>query len=146
MLRPLCLRSCARSPRHALNLYRSFSASRSKYQDENPQFSIQSSRKHSRSTTPPPLSAACDAILYSLLPTIAAWKLSTDPPRIENYPYQKTSQVSIINWLPVTIQRALSQWAAWRTLQLNTGTNYFPDEFLLGCTSTRFLFLRILSS
>jgi hypothetical protein len=62
-----------------------------------------------------------------------AWLLCQDKPRIPKYPYESAPQDwSFLNLLPVGLQHVLTQWLGNRILQLNTGSEYFPDQFLVG--------------
>jgi hypothetical protein len=62
-----------------------------------------------------------------------AWLLCQDKPRIPKYPYESAPQDwSFLNLLPVGLQHVLAQWLGNRILQLNTGSEYFPDQFLVG--------------
>ncbi|KAI9320446.1 hypothetical protein BX666DRAFT_1829623, partial [Dichotomocladium elegans] len=65
----------------------------------------------------------------------AAWLLHNDTPRIENYPYaHPEGSFGFLNILPTFLQHASSVRLASRTLYLNTGYSYFPEQFLLGAT------------
>ncbi|RCH83811.1 hypothetical protein CU098_000617, partial [Rhizopus stolonifer] len=44
------------------------------------------------------------------------------------------SDWSFLNLLPNGLQRALGKWLGTRVLQLNTGHDNFPDQFLVGAT------------
>lgn len=64
---------------------------------------------------------------------IIAWLLSKDKPRIEKYPYEQAPRDwSFLNMLPVSVQHHLGQWLGTRILQLNTGHDNFPEQFLVG--------------
>lgn len=41
--------------------------------------------------------------------------------------------------IPISLQRMATNWVATRILQLNTGMNYFPDQFLVGGELQHFL-------
>ncbi|KAI8636053.1 hypothetical protein BD408DRAFT_426769 [Parasitella parasitica] len=61
------------------------------------------------------------------------WLLSQDPPRIPKYPYEQAPHDwSFLNLLPISLQHALGKWLGTRVLQLNTGHNNFPEQFLVG--------------
>ncbi|KAI9246791.1 hypothetical protein BY458DRAFT_527724 [Sporodiniella umbellata] len=60
------------------------------------------------------------------------WLRSKDKPRIEHYPYVTEDSLPIVRLLPTSIQRELSKWVCTRILQMNTGLDYFPDEFMVG--------------
>ncbi|KAG2235999.1 hypothetical protein BDF21DRAFT_448712 [Thamnidium elegans] len=63
------------------------------------------------------------------------WLLSNDGPRIPKYPYQEAPRDwSFLNILPVPVQHYLGQWLGTRILQLNTGHDNFPDQFLVGAS------------
>ncbi|KAI7897694.1 uncharacterized protein BX663DRAFT_527594 [Cokeromyces recurvatus] len=63
------------------------------------------------------------------------WLLSTDQPRIAKYPYeQATREWKFLSAFPLGIQHALCKWLGTRTLQLNTGMDNFPDQFLVGAS------------
>lgn len=71
---------------------------------------------------------------------IIAWLLSNDKPRIPTYPYEQAPRDwSFLNVLPVSVQHYLGQWLGTRILQLNTGHDNFPDQFLVGGKNTRCL-------
>ncbi|ORE08781.1 hypothetical protein BCV72DRAFT_322840 [Rhizopus microsporus var. microsporus] len=71
------------------------------------------------------------------------WLLSKDKPRITNYPYETTDP--IMGMIPISIQRMATNWVATRILQLNTGMNYFPDQFLVGASLATRKALQLLS-
>ncbi|KAI7876461.1 hypothetical protein K492DRAFT_239749 [Lichtheimia hyalospora FSU 10163] len=74
------------------------------------------------------------------------WLLHNDPPRVEQYPYAHASgPFSLLNILPTFIQHASSVRLASRTLYLNTGFSYFPEQFLLGATMATRRALEVLS-
>ncbi|KAG2207966.1 hypothetical protein INT47_010950 [Mucor saturninus] len=63
------------------------------------------------------------------------WLLSKDEPRIPKYPYEEAPRDwSFLNILPVGAQHYLGQWLGTRILQLNTGHDNFPDQFLVGAS------------
>lgn len=78
-----------------------------------------------------------------LFTCLLAWLLSNDKPRISKYPYETEEAGPLMNILPISIQHALSKWVGSRILQLNTGHDYFPDQFMVG--GERAFFLKKLS-
>ncbi|KAG1453488.1 hypothetical protein G6F56_007563 [Rhizopus delemar] len=64
----------------------------------------------------------------------ATWLLSQDQPRITKYPYVTEAGFPIVNLFPISIQREISKWVGTRVLQMNTGLDYFPDEFMVGAS------------
>jgi hypothetical protein len=71
----------------------------------------------------------CQLTYYPLL----AWLLSNDQPRIAKYPYEEAPRDwSVLNMLPISLQHALGKWLGTRILQLNTGYDNFPEQFLVG--------------
>ncbi|KAI9469318.1 hypothetical protein BDB00DRAFT_793689 [Zychaea mexicana] len=50
-----------------------------------------------------------------------------------------------MNILPIGLQHRLSVWLASRTVHLNTGSSYFPEQFLLGATFASRRALNVLS-
>ncbi|KAG0762747.1 hypothetical protein G6F57_006490 [Rhizopus arrhizus] len=74
------------------------------------------------------------------------WLLSKDKPRISKYPYETEEAGPLMNILPVSIQHALSKWVGSRILQLNTGLDYFPDQFMVGASLATRKALQLLSN
>ncbi|KAI8348435.1 hypothetical protein EDC96DRAFT_520563 [Choanephora cucurbitarum] len=63
------------------------------------------------------------------------WLLSKDKPRITKFPYEKAPHDwSFLNLLPNGLQHVLAKWLGTRVLQLNTGHENFPDQFLVGAS------------
>ncbi|KAI9481450.1 MAG: hypothetical protein EXX96DRAFT_566785 [Benjaminiella poitrasii] len=63
------------------------------------------------------------------------WLLNKDQPRITKYPYEQATQDwGFLNILPIGLQRAIGKWLGTRVLQLNTGFDNFPDQFLVGAS------------
>ncbi|KAI9266509.1 hypothetical protein BDA99DRAFT_505890 [Phascolomyces articulosus] len=74
------------------------------------------------------------------------WLVNRSPPRIAKYPYiQAPTSFGWMNILPASIQHRLSVWLASRTVHLNTGASYFPEQFLLGATFASRRALNVLS-
>ncbi|KAI9007577.1 hypothetical protein CLU79DRAFT_538536 [Phycomyces nitens] len=74
------------------------------------------------------------------------WRLSTDSPRIPDYPYKSAPEAwSILNILPRGIQHSMSQFLCNRMLELNTGSTYFPEQFLVGASMASRRALEVLS-
>ncbi|KAI7856801.1 hypothetical protein BDC45DRAFT_479219 [Circinella umbellata] len=74
------------------------------------------------------------------------WLLNRSPPRISKYPYvHAPSSFGWMNILPASLQHRLSVWLATRTVHLNTGSSYFPEQFLLGATFASRRALNVLS-
>ncbi|KAL0077174.1 hypothetical protein J3Q64DRAFT_1835634 [Phycomyces blakesleeanus] len=75
------------------------------------------------------------------------WKLSTDPLRIPDYPYKSAPDTwSFLNILPRGIQHSMSQFLCNRMLELNTGSSYFPEQFLVGASMASRRALDVLSN
>ncbi|KAF1807172.1 hypothetical protein V8B55DRAFT_1463166 [Mucor lusitanicus] len=63
------------------------------------------------------------------------WLLSQDSPRIPKYPYEEAPRDwSFLNMLPMSLQHVLGKWLGTRILQLNTGYDNFPEQFLVGAS------------
>ncbi|CEP07031.1 hypothetical protein [Parasitella parasitica] len=63
------------------------------------------------------------------------WMLSQDLPRIPKYPYEQAPHDwSFLRLLPASLQHALGKWLGTRVLQLNTGYDNFPEQFLVGAS------------
>ncbi|KAI7862723.1 hypothetical protein BDF14DRAFT_1745943 [Spinellus fusiger] len=61
------------------------------------------------------------------------WLLSTSPSRIPKYPYRNANKDWIfLNYLPRFVQKSLSQFICDRIVTLNTGADYYPEQFLVG--------------
>ncbi|KAI8146267.1 hypothetical protein BJV82DRAFT_601129 [Fennellomyces sp. T-0311] len=74
------------------------------------------------------------------------WLLNKSPPRITKFPYAEApASVGWMKILPASLQHRLSVWLASRTVHLNTGSSYFPEQFLLGATFASRRALNVLS-